>query len=406
MTSPFLLATRPKQVAAALAQNPNASPAQVNQTVRADNPPPDARQKWQQVRDQAIQTDQKRSADDTISPVANTIPMSDYMQRFGPIQAIGEVSAAGQVASSQAQREAAAARMAAQLQAQQQAALNSAYQNSANVQVGGAPADNGAGWGSGGNQGIANVLRAAGFEENLIPTFIGIAMAESGGRPDAINDKNANGSIDRGLFQINSIHQGNSWYPTNPSDPLQSAKAARAIYLSQGLKAWTVYKTGAYQKFVPSVVPPKQVTAIPSMTGGVVSTGNGSLRMQAVQKSLVVLNLPYVWGGDSLKTGVDCSGLVQQVYAQIGIQMPRQARAQATTGTRVASVSQLQPGDLVAFKWAGGYAGPNTVSHIAIYAGNNEIIEAYGGSHGRRRQLTNSAQDRGAIYIHTRYPGE
>jgi cell wall-associated NlpC family hydrolase len=406
MTSPFLLATRPKK-AAALQQDPNASPAQVNQQTRADTPPPDPRQKWQQFRDQAIDTQEKRSAADVISPVANTIPMSDYMDRFGPIKAIGEISAAGQVASSQAQRQAAAARMAAQLAAQQSAALNSAYQNSANVQVGGGMSDSGgAGWGSGGNQGIANVLRAAGFEENLIPTFIGIAMAESGGRPDAINDRNANGSTDRGLFQINSIHQGNAWYPTNPNDPLQSAKAARAIYLSQGLKAWTVYKTGAYAKFVPSVAPPKQVTAVPSMAGGVVSTGNGSLRMQAVQKSLVVLNLPYVWGGDSLSSGVDCSGLVQQVYKQIGIAMPRQARAQATTGTRVASVNQLQPGDLVAFKWAGGYAGPNTVSHIAIYAGNGEIIEAYGGSHGRRRKLTNSQQDQGAIYIHTRYPGE
>src|SRR6478609_4870636 len=203
MTSPFLLATRPKQ-AAALQQDPNASPAQVNQQVRADNPAPDPRQKWQQFRDQAIDTQEKRSAADVISPVANTIPMSDYMERFGPIKAIGDISAAGQVASSQAQREAAAARMAAQLQAQQQAALNSAYQNSANVQVGGggggAPADNGAGWGSGGNQGIANVLRAAGFEENLITTFIGIAMAESGGRPDAVNNSNRNGSVDRGLF--------------------------------------------------------------------------------------------------------------------------------------------------------------------------------------------------------------
>jgi cell wall-associated NlpC family hydrolase len=297
--------------------------------------------------------------------------------------------------------------MAAQLAAQQQAALNSAYQNSANVQVGGsgAPADNGAGWGSGGAQGVANVLRQAGFSESEVPIFMAIAKAESGWRPDAVNDKNRNGSIDRGLFQINSVHQGNPWYPTNPSDPLQSAKAAYAIFKSQGLKAWSVYNSGAYKQFLQSA-PPVQVTATPSLSGGVVSTGNGSLRMQAVQKSLVVLNLPYVWGGDSLKSGVDCSGLVQQVYKQIGIAMPRQARAQATTGVRVASVSQLQPGDLVAFKWAGGYAGPNTVSHIAIYAGNGEIIEAYGGSHGRRRKLTNSQQDQGAIYIHTKFPGE
>src|SRR6478752_3744757 len=213
MTSPFLLATRPKQVAAALAQNPNASPAQVNQTVRAENPPPDARQKWQQVRDQAIQTDQKRSADDTISPVANTIPMSDYMQRFGPIQAIGEISAAGQVASSQAQREAAAARMAAQLQAQQQAALNSAYQNSANIQVGGAPADNGAGWGSGGAQGVANVLRMAGFSEADVPIFMAIAKAESGWKLSALNTSNRNGTTDAGRSHFNTVHKGNPWYP-------------------------------------------------------------------------------------------------------------------------------------------------------------------------------------------------
>jgi len=145
------------------------------------------------------------------------------------------------------------------------------------------------------------------------------------------------------------------------------------------------------------------------LQGGTYATANGSLRTQAVNKALVVLNLPYVWGGDSLKTGVDCSGLVQQVYKQLGISTPRQARAQAAEGAvghRVSSVSQLQPGDLVAFQWAGGYAGPNTVSHIAIYAGNNEIIEAYGGSHGRRRALTNSTQDRGAIYLHVKFPGE
>src|ERR1700755_683961 len=109
MTSPFLLATRPKEAALA-AQGQ--SPAQVANTVRTDNPPPDPNLKWQQTRDAAIKQDQDRTAADVISPVANTIPQSDYMDRFGPIKAIGDVSAAGQVSSSELQRQMAAQRAA------------------------------------------------------------------------------------------------------------------------------------------------------------------------------------------------------------------------------------------------------------------------------------------------------
>jgi cell wall-associated NlpC family hydrolase len=190
---------------------------------------------------------------------------------------------------------------------------------------------------------------------------------------------------------------------------MQSARAALAIYKQQGLKAWSVYNSGAYRQFM-QAAPPKQVTATPTLSGGVMSTGNGSLRNAVVQKSLVVLNLPYVWGGNSLQTGVDCSGLVQQVYKQVlGKNTPRTAAEQArngAVGSRVANVSQLRPGDLVAFQWAGGWRGAGAPSHIAIYAGNGEIIEAYGGSNGRRRKLGNSAQDRGAIYISVKFPGE
>jgi cell wall-associated NlpC family hydrolase len=111
-----------------------------------------------------------------------------------------------------------------------------------------------------------------------------------------------------------------------------------------------------------------------------------------------------------MATGVDCSGLVQQVYKQVlGLNLAHSAATQAQNGyvgTRVANVNQLQPGDLVAFQWAGGYKGAGQVSHIAIYAGNGKIIEAAGGAHGDTRSLGNSQQDRGAIFIHVKYPGE
>src|SRR5690606_12533755 len=80
-----------------------------------------------------------------------------------------------------------------------------------------------------------------------------------------------------------------------------------------------------------------------------------------------------VWGGNSLTKGVDCSGLVQQVYKQLGIALPRTADQQAHTGVKT-SISKLLPGDLVA--WQGGYRGPNYVGHIAIYLGNGKILEA------------------------------
>jgi cell wall-associated NlpC family hydrolase len=247
--------------------------------------------------------------------------------------------------------------------------------------------------------------------------MIAIAQAESGLNPNAQNNSNSNGSSDSGLFQINTIHKGNSWYPTNLMDPLQSAQAAFAIWSGAGgtYRDWSVYNSGKYKEFL---------QAAPPIQAYVANTGSGLQNAQAGQainysgvptsvsrqKALSiaqqVLNIPYVWGGNSLSSGVDCSGLVQQVYSQLGISMPRQARAQATTGVRVSSYNQLQPGDLVAFQWAGGYAGAGTVSHISIYLGGGKIIEAAGGAHGDIRSLGNSAQDRGAIYIHTIFPGE
>ena len=133
MTSPFLLATRPKQ-AAALQQNQ--SPAVANQAQRADSPPPDPRLKWQQVRDDANKKQNEIDSASAISPVANTIPQSDYMDRFGPIKAIGEISAAGQVASSELQRQRAAQAAANALAAAQAAAAQGAYNSSAGFDFG------------------------------------------------------------------------------------------------------------------------------------------------------------------------------------------------------------------------------------------------------------------------------
>jgi peptidoglycan DL-endopeptidase CwlO len=82
------------------------------------------------------------------------------------------------------------------------------------------------------------------------------------------------------------------------------------------------------------------------------------------------LGTPYVWGGATPTSGFDCSGLVQFVYAQLGIALPHYAAWQFASFAKL-DASQLEPGDLVFFEPRAD--GPG---HVAIYAGNDTIIEA------------------------------
>lgn len=74
---------------------------------------------------------------------------------------------------------------------------------------------------------------------------VAVALAESGGRPAATNTSNINGSIDRGLFQINSVHGARSTYDLD-------ANVAYAVELqrAQGWSPWSAYKYGAYRRYL------------------------------------------------------------------------------------------------------------------------------------------------------------
>jgi len=80
------------------------------------------------------------------------------------------------------------------------------------------------------------------------------------------------------------------------------------------------------------------------------------------------LGVPYAWGGTDPSTGLDCSGLTQRVYGDLGIDLPRVSRDQANVGTPVSSLSDAQPGDLLFFG--------SPVHHVAIYEGDGMMIEA------------------------------
>jgi len=90
-------------------------------------------------------------------------------------------------------------------------------------------------------------------------------------------------------------------------------------------------------------------------TGGVVSL------------ALQYLGVPYLWGG-ATPSGFDCSGLVQYVYAQLGVSLPHNTVAQWRDPIAVSIPrDQLQPGDLVFF---------NGLDHVGIYIGGGYIIDA------------------------------
>lgn len=89
-------------------------------------------------------------------------------------------------------------------------------------------------------------------------------------------------------------------------------------------------------------------------------------------KAKTALGTQYVWGGNSLVGGVDCSGLVQQVFAAFGIHLPRVTYEQIGVGASV-KVKDMQPGDLVFFDTDRTKNGPD---HVGIYLGNGKFIHA------------------------------
>lgn len=93
---------------------------------------------------------------------------------------------------------------------------------------------------------------------------------------------------------------------------------------------------------------------------------------QAVDFAMDQLGKPYVWGAEG-PDAFDCSGLVMRAYQAAGTKLQRVANDQFHDGAYL-PVSEAQPGDLLF--WAFDTSNPVTIHHVAIYLGNDTIVEA------------------------------
>ena len=97
--------------------------------------------------------------------------------------------------------------------------------------------------------------------------------------------------------------------------------------------------------------------------------GVSDVRASVVSYALQFVGNRYVWGGTSLENGVDCSGFTMRILGKYGVSLPHSSKAQPSCGTKI-SASEAKPGDLFF------YGSGRSISHVAIYIGNGQIVHA------------------------------
>ena len=148
--------------------------------------------------------------------------------------------------------------------------------------------------------------------------------------------------------------------------------AGARVYLSQGLGAWQVYTEGTYRQYLGKNFTINN-TAVSTTSQNTVSNANQFVDLVRAQ-----VGKPYVTGAEG-PSSFDCSGLVQYIWSQFGVQISRTTYTQWPECYEIEQ-SQMQPGDLMFARFgADGNSGP---AHVGIYIGNNRVVHAADQSRG------------------------
>lgn len=130
-------------------------------------------------------------------------------------------------------------------------------------------------------------------------------------------------------------------------------------YIEQIETEETAQAEEVVEESVEEVAPKQEVTAPKKSKGE-----------EVVSYAKEHIGTPYVYAGNSLTNGVDCSGFTSQVYKKFGVSLQRRSGDQFSSNGKKVSKGELEQGDLVFY----GYNG--SVTHVGIYAGNNEVVHA------------------------------
>ncbi len=148
------------------------------------------------------------------------------------------------------------------------------------------------------------------------------------------------------------LHQNISIIPDSPDVPILKAGAGSTLAISE-----SVLQPNLHEYSVPENITSKKIE---------------DSRTALMLYCRHFLSIPYLWGGRS-DMGIDCSGLVQNLYKQIGISLPRDASQQVQKGMTINFNSEAQQGDLAFFDNEEG-----TISHVGMLLSSNRIIHASG----------------------------
>jgi len=194
-------------------------------------------------------------------------------------------------------------------------------------------------------------------------------LTGAGPRPDAVGG--GDGASFEALLAEATARQAGQPVPRldRPSGDRPWQRPAGALGASSTVAAGHSAAGGALALVQGRVVP----AAGPYPRGGPDSIGSvlplaSSAGHAVVSAGARHLGVPYLWGGTDPVRGFDCSGLVQDAYRAIGVDMPKWSRHQATMGAEVSSVEDALPGDVLAFG--------EPVNHVALYVGDGQMLHA------------------------------
>jgi hypothetical protein len=228
----------------------------------------------------------------------------------------------------------------------------------------------------------------AGLGEGFMPyTFGGIGMESSAqpiGFTDAIRTWSYGGGLQLALGRLLSVNgEARSRHLAAPAYPADSQfvrgieyRVGIAFHFGGGRQRSSVYSTRRSSDAPPPASRPPRRGGIywPAST----TSASGAAR-RVVPAAERYIGVPYLYGGTSPESGFDCSGFVQYVYGQQGVDLPRTSRQMAGAGIAVdPSRRSLAVGDLMLFSQGG------RISHVAIYAGNGRFIHSSSSGKGVR----------------------